>query len=112
MRNLLCRRGTTSLCSAGSYVVGDWGSMFRTRMDKQSLSVVSCDIRVQPMTITIEELQSQGRVELYIIWAVPALVIPSCVGTIWNIRMKGNCNPQQRNYEMLMRSSGSHYVFI
>ena len=26
------------------------------------------------MTITIEELQFQGRVESYIIWAVPALV--------------------------------------
>ena len=37
---------------------------------------------------TIEELQFQGRVESYIIWAVPALVIPSCVGTIWHIRMK------------------------
>ena len=85
MRNLLCRRVTTSLCSAGSYIVGDRGSMFRTRMYKQSLSVV---IRVQPMTITIEELQFQGRVESYIIWAVPALVIPSCVGTMLHIRMK------------------------
>ena len=85
MRNLLCRRGTTLLCSAGNHVVGDRGSMFRTRMYKQSLSVL---IRVQPMTITIEELQFQGRVESYIIWAVPALVIPSCVGTMWNIRMK------------------------
>ena len=85
IRNLLCRRGTTSLCSAGNHVVGDRGSMFRTRMHKQSLSVV---IRVQPMTITIEELQFQGRVESYIIWTVPALVIPSCVGTMWNIRMK------------------------
>ena len=85
MRNLLYRRGTTSLFSAGSYVVGDRGSMFRTRMHKQSLSVVSCDIRVQPMTITIEELQFQGRVESCIIWAVPALVIPSCVGTICGI---------------------------
>ena len=44
--------------------------------------------KLQPMTITIEELQFQGRVESYIIWAVPALVIPSCVGTMWNIRMK------------------------
>ena len=60
MRNLLCRRGTTLLCSAGNHVVGDRGSMFRTRMYKQSLSV---GIRVQPMTITIEELQFQGRVE-------------------------------------------------
>ena len=94
MKNLLCRRGTTSLCSAGSYIVGDRGSMFRTRMYKQSLSVVSCDIRVQPMMITIEELQFQGRVESYIIWAVPALVIPNCVGTMWKIRMKGNCNSQ------------------
>ena len=85
MRNLLCRRGTTLLCSAGNHVVGERGSMFRTRMYKQSLSV---GIRVQPMTITIEELQFQGRVESYIIWAVPALVIPSCVGTMWNIRMK------------------------
>ena len=84
MRNLLCRRVTTSLCSAVSYVVGDRGSMFRTRMYKQSLSVV---IRVQPMTITIEELQFQGRVESYIIWTVPALVIPIGVGTRWNIRM-------------------------
>ena len=85
MRNLLCRRGITLLCSAGNHVVGDRGSMFRTRMYKQSLSV---GIRVQPMTITIEELQFQGRVESYFIWAVPALVIPSCVGTMWNIRMK------------------------
>jgi len=85
MRNLLCRRGITLLCSAGNHVVGDRGSMFRTRMYKQSLSV---GIRVQPMTITIEELQFQGRVESYIIWTVPALVIPSCVGTMWNIRMK------------------------
>ena len=85
MRNLLFRRGTTLLCSAENHVVGDRGSMFRTRMYKQSLSV---GIRVQPMTITIEELQFQGRVESYIIWAVPALVIPSCVGTMWNIRMK------------------------
>ena len=38
--------------------------------------------------ITIEDLQFQGRVESYIIWAVPALVIPSCVGTMWHIRMK------------------------
>jgi hypothetical protein len=85
MRNLLCRRGTTSLCSAGNHVVGDRGSMFRTRMYKQSLSV---GIRVQPMTSTIEELQFQGTVESYIIWAVLALVIPSCVGTMLNIRMK------------------------
>ena len=85
MRNLLCRRGTTLLCSAGNHGVGDRGSMFRTRMYKQSLSV---GIRVQPMTITIEELQFQGRLESYIIWTVPALVIPSCVGTMWNIRMK------------------------
>ena len=56
MRNLLCRRVTTSLCSAGSYVVGDRGSMFRTRMHKQSLSVVSCDIRVQPMMITVQPM--------------------------------------------------------
>jgi len=25
---------------------------------------------------------------------------------------EGNCNPQQRRYEILMRSGGSHYVFI
>ena len=30
--------------------------------------------KLQPMTITIEELQFQGRVESYIIWAVPVLV--------------------------------------
>ena len=53
--------------------------MFRTRMYKQSLSV---GIRVQPMTITIEELQFQGRVESYIIWDVPVLEMPSCIGTI------------------------------
>ncbi len=29
---------------------------------------------------TIEELQFQGRVESYIIWVVPALVISSCMG--------------------------------
>jgi hypothetical protein len=69
----------------GTMLLEDRGSMFRTRMYKQSLSV---GIRVQPMTITIEELQFQGRVESYIIWAVPALVIPSCVGTMWHIRMK------------------------
>jgi len=34
------------------------------------------------MTITIEELQFQGRVESYIIWDVPVLEMPSCMGTI------------------------------
>ena len=36
-------------------------------------SIIS-SYKLQPMTITIEELQFQGRVESYIIWAVPALV--------------------------------------
>ena len=34
---------------------------------------------------TIEELQFQGRVESYIIWVVPALVISSYMGTICGI---------------------------
>ena len=34
---------------------------------------------------TIEELQFQGRVESYIIWVVPALVISSYMGTMCGI---------------------------
>ena len=34
---------------------------------------------------TIEELKFQGRVESYIIWVVPALVILSCMGTVCGI---------------------------
>ena len=105
LRNLLYRRGTTLLCSAGNHVVGDRGSMFRTRMYKQSLSV---GIRVQPMTITIEELQFQGRVESYIIWAVPALVIPSCVGTMWNM-MEVHI---KRNLKSNLRRSNSNSSYI
>ena len=80
--------------------------MFRTIMHKQSLSVVRCDIRGQPMTITIEELQFQGRVESYIVWAVPALVKLRWYYVEYTY--EGNCNPQQRHYEILMRSGGSH----
>ena len=57
LRNVLYMRGTTSLSSAESYVVGDWGSMSRKGMRKQSLSVSICDIRVPPMMVAIEELQ-------------------------------------------------------
>ena len=35
--------------------------------------------------ITIEEFQFQGRVESYIIWVVPALVISSYMGTMCGI---------------------------
>ena len=35
--------------------------------------------------ITIEELQFQGRVESYVIWVVPALVISSYMGTMCGI---------------------------
>ena len=66
--------------------------------------------KLQPMTITIEELQFQGRVESYIIWAVPALVKLRWYYVEYTY--EGNCNPQQRHYEILMRSGGSHYVFI
>jgi len=37
-------------------------------------TAVTVSGEVQSMTITIEELQFQGRVESYIVWAVPALV--------------------------------------
>ena len=60
--------------------------MFRTRMCKQSLLIVSsCYIRVQAMMIAIEEFWFQGRVESNIIWNVPTPVTASCSGTTCDI---------------------------
>ena len=60
--------------------------MFRTRMCKQSLLIVSsCYIRVQAMMIAIEELRFQGRVESHIIRDAPALVTASSSGATCDI---------------------------
>ena len=96
-------RGACVLCNAQQYgwtlylktkpsihrIVIVWGAissktkvMFRTRMCKQSLLIVSsCYIRVQAMMIAIEEFRFQERVESHIIWDAPALVTASSSGT-------------------------------
>ena len=67
MRNLLCRRGTTLLCSAGNHVVGDRGSMFRARMYKQSFSV---GIRVQPIPTSILVKRDPARCARLVVLSV------------------------------------------
>ena len=60
---------------------------------------------------TIEELQFQGRVESYVIWVVPALVISSCMGTICGIYVRRETVTPNSDATRLVMSGGSNYVF-
>ena len=84
--------------------------MFRTRMCKQSLLIVSsCYIRVQAMMIAIEEFRFQGRVETHIIWDAPALVTASCSGTTCDVCVYWETATFNNNVKWELMTSGSSH---
>ena len=100
MRNLLCRRGTTLLCSAGNHANKNVQAIIECRHSSSAYDDYYWRITVSGESWIVYYLGRSSACDTKLRWYYVAYTY------------EGNCNPQQRRYEILMRSGGSHYVSI